>query len=510
MKTEKEISRFSMAQIEDILNSFRTVLENAGYENKRIIRYIFALEESLCVWKSCFPSDSVLLLEKSERKEMIEFEVKLDGQKCNPLKSDDAADEYSNTKNRILAGCGVEFRYFFHKGTNELKFVLPKKNIEKRLLIKNYLALVFPLVIQSIIFSAITATDGFMLGFISQDALSAVSVVNSFVLIYTAFFDVIVLGLGILSAQLWGNGDKKSLADVLSVSFKYGFIISVAFFLISIFFSEAVVSLYTNDPNLINKGASYLKTVSVAFLLSGITQIYGCIMTNTGRASKMMLISMLSSILNLVLNAILIFGLFGLPKLEIKGAAIATIIAEFVGAAISIAILINDGMLGDILKLSFNYKSKYTVVLSKLCGVAFLQRLSWEFANSVIASLFGHMGSNILAAKSLAFLVGNITVAFAVGIGQGAGVLIGNELGSKQYNTVKRQAPWILSISLIVGIGSIAFTLGLGSLAKLLPIDLTRLTAGLFLISSMLAEGTSRRTSRSPDSSAITALEASG
>lgn len=82
---------------------------------------------------------------------------------------------------------------------------------------------------------------------------------------------------------------------------------------------------------MIGGGAIYLRAVSVVFFLTGISQIYLCTLKNTGKATtKYSVISSVSVVISIVLNAVLIFGLFGVPKLEIAGAALAAVIARII------------------------------------------------------------------------------------------------------------------------------------------------------------------------------------
>lgn len=80
--------------------------------------------------------------------------------------------------------------------------------------------------------------------------------------------------------------------------------------------------IFTDEQPLIDGGAVYLRTVSLSFLLTGISQLYLCALKNCGKAGKSSIISSTSVAVNLVLNAVLIFGLFGIPRMEIAGAAL--------------------------------------------------------------------------------------------------------------------------------------------------------------------------------------------
>ena len=88
--------------------------------------------------------------------------------------------------------------------------------------------------------------------------------------------------------------------------------------------------IFTDEQPLIDGGAVYLRTVSLSFLLTGISQLYLCALKNCGKAGKSSIISSTSVAVNLVLNAVLIFGLFGIPRMEIAGAALATVLSRVI------------------------------------------------------------------------------------------------------------------------------------------------------------------------------------
>lgn len=83
-------------------------------------------------------------------------------------------------------------------------------------------------------------------------------------------------------------------------------------------------------PGLDQGGSLYLRVIAVSYLLTGISQMYLCILKNSGRAAKSSMISATSVVINIFINAVLIYGLFGMPRMEIAGAALATVTARII------------------------------------------------------------------------------------------------------------------------------------------------------------------------------------
>ena len=169
-----------------------------------------------------------------------------------------------------------------------------------------------------------------MLGVISQEALAAVSLAGQITFVQNLFLAAMTIGLSMLAAQYWGKKEIPAVERIFAYVLKITAAISLVFTLAALFCPTLLMRIFTSDPTLIEKGAVYLRAVSVSYFLTGISQIYLCILKNSGKAGRSSVISSTSVVLNIVLNAILIYGLLGLPKLEIAGAAIATVLARMV------------------------------------------------------------------------------------------------------------------------------------------------------------------------------------
>lgn len=178
--------------------------------------------------------------------------------------------------------------------------------------------------------SLVSASDTVMLNFLSQDAMSAVSLATQITFVESLFLAALTLGLSMFAAQFWGKKDLSSLESVFAYVMKITFLVSFAFFFAALLFSNALMRIFTTDSTLIEYGSTYLKFVSLSFLLTGVSQIYLCVLKNTGKAVLTSIIGSTSVIINIILNAILIFGLFNFPKLGVAGAAIATVTSKII------------------------------------------------------------------------------------------------------------------------------------------------------------------------------------
>ena len=329
---------------------------------------------------------------------------------------------------------------------------------------KKLLTLVMPIAFQQFMLALVSASDALMLGVLSQDALSAVSLAGQITFVENLFFAAMTIGLSMFAAQYWGKQDRISVEKIFAYVMKTTAVVSFVFFLAGLCFPNALMRIFTNEQPLIDGGAIYLRTVSLSFFLTGISQIYLCMLKNTGKATKSSVISATSVIINIVLNAVLIYGLFGFPKLEIAGAALATVIAR----AIEVIWCILETAKKDSIKLKSSYivhddKSlrhdfwKYTIpVLGN--------EIVWGVGFTMYSVIMGHLGTDAVAANSIANIVKNLVACFCLGLGSGGGIMVGNELGAGKSELAKEYGRKLCKLSIICGAVSGLFLLAISPL----------------------------------------------
>lgn len=201
---------------------------------------------------------------------------------------------------------------------------------EKKKFYKKLAVLVLPIAVQNLMTALVSASDALMLGFLDQSSLSAVSLATQVQFVLNLFYAALTIGSTVLAAQYWGKGDFRSVEKILAAALKSALLISVVFFFAALAVPELLMRIFTSDSGLIRLGAGYLRAVSWSYLFMGISQIYLCIMKNTGRALQSTIYGSTAVVLNIGLNAVLIFGLIGFPQMGTVGAALATTISRAV------------------------------------------------------------------------------------------------------------------------------------------------------------------------------------
>ena len=313
--------------------------------------------------------------------------------------------------------------------------------------------LVVPIAIQSFMLALVSATDAVMLGFIDQNSMASVSQAGQIQFFLNLLVMGFSIGVGIMTAQYWGKGDIRTIEKIAPTGLKIILFIGGSVTLAAFFVPEFLMKILTSDAALIPLGAGYLRTVSLSYLLCGITQVYFALLKNTGFASKSSAISSFAVVLNIILNGILIFGWLGLPALGINGAALATVIARATELVLAVIVTKRSGHVqlrwGGIFrrleKVLFQDFMRYT---TPVIGAS----LVWGIAFMSYTIIMGHLGSDAVAANSITSIAKNLISCLIRGVGGGAGVMVGNLLGANQIEKAKQYGARLTRLSALVGL----------------------------------------------------------
>lgn len=159
-----------------------------------------------------------------------------------------------------------------------------RKNESYSIFMRKLLTLVLPITFQQFMLALVSASDALMLGVLTQDALSAVSLASQVTFVESLFLGAMTIGLSMFAAQYWGKKDKAAVERIFAYVMKITVVVAFLFFVAGLSVPKALMRIFTNDKVLIENGAVYLRVVSISFLLTGISQngnyrscsCYGC------------------------------------------------------------------------------------------------------------------------------------------------------------------------------------------------------------------------------------------
>lgn len=322
---------------------------------------------------------------------------------------------------------------------------------EKRIFYRKLWGLVLPITIQNLMTALVSASDAFMLGFVSQTSLSAVSLATQVQFVHNLFMLALTIGTTTLAAQYWGKGDADSVEEILAIVLKISMAVSFVFFAAAMFLPENLMRIFTDDPQLIRAGSPYLRIVSSSYLFLGFSQIYLCIMKNSGRTAKSTVYGSVAVVVNIVLNAVFIFGLAEFPAMGIAGAALATTVSR----AFEFLLTVYENTKRSLVCIRIKYirhssgklRRDFWHYTAPILG----NELVWGCGFTMFSVIMGHLGSDAVAANSVANILKNIIACVCNGIGSGSGIVVGNELGKGELEQAREYGDRLFRLAVFTG-----------------------------------------------------------
>ena len=292
-----------------------------------------------------------------------------------------------------------------------------------------------------------------VLGKVGEKVLSGASLAGQIQYIMTLIFYGVTSGATVLTAQYWGKKDTRTIEKVLGMGLSAGLIVAVVFAGAALGMPETLMRIYTSDPEVIAEGVKYLRIVGFSYVFMAVTQVYLNIMRSIERVMVATFIYLISLLMNIVVNAVLIFGLFGFPVMGVRGAAIGTLCAR---AAETVMVLVYAIFRNKVVRIRLKDMVKIDKVLLKDFAVysmpVVLNELMWGLGTSANTAVIGHLGSAAVAANSVAQVARQLATVVTFGISHATAIYLGKTIGEGKMELAKAYGKRFVWLSLILGI----------------------------------------------------------
>ena len=330
-----------------------------------------------------------------------------------------------------------------------------KLDLKDRSFYNKMLAISIPIMLQNLISSVLHMVDTVMVGALGEAQIAAVGLANQVFFVFFLLIYGINSGCGIFIAQYWGSKDEDNIRRTVGFSVAVGTTVGVLFTLIALYLPRQIMQLFTVDNAVIEYGIRYMRYASLSYVLTSISIAYSFAARNIGDVKTPMIISTISLIMNGVLNFILIFGRLGFPRLEVEGAAIATVIArlaEAIALIYWVYILRKSKMLSpkltDIKKLDFKFIKNILVTAIPVI----LNDVFWALGMAMYSAAYARIGTTAIASIQIANTVQNIFIVISIGLASSCAVMLGNEIGSGSKEKAIQYAKRFLCIGALAGL----------------------------------------------------------
>lgn len=331
---------------------------------------------------------------------------------------------------------------------------LKKYIITEGAFFRKVLALMIPVLLQSLISQGVNAMDTVMVGQLGEIAISGSSIANQFYIIFTYVILGVCAAGTVLITQYFGAEEYGTIRHVLDMMLQMGITIALVFAAVALLIPEKVLHLYTTDEAVIAEGAGYLRIMGCVYIPHAVSLIIVVALRAVGNA-KLALFSILCSFaVNIGCNYVFIFGKLGFPAMGILGAALGTLCARVVEvAACGLYILKFEKV------LKYRFREIFKLPNSGLIREFFRLGLPAFISDSLcavgitgISMVIGHMGRTVISAYSIVNVIDSLCFVGSASMGGAAGFFIGQSVGGNHIERAKKEAWTLVLISMALGV----------------------------------------------------------
>ena len=316
---------------------------------------------------------------------------------------------------------------------------------------KTFLRLCLALMLEQAVILSVNLADNLMLGTYSEAALSGVAAVNQIQFVYQQVVYAIGNALIVLGSQYWGQRRLGEIRSIAAVGVRLEILLALLLFALVSIFPERALRMFTDQPLFVAEGVAYLKIIRFSYLFFALTAVLLSTMRTVESVKIALRVSVVSLLINVMINYLLISGNLGAPELGARGAAIGTLTARVVEFVIVFVFVLRDTKLGlrlrDLMQTNLQLTRDFIRVSLPTLGAAFL----WGIANALQTVILGHMNDSAIAAQSISNTVFLLLKVTAVGASSAASVLIGKSVGEGDMDKLRLYTRTLQLI--FVGIG---------------------------------------------------------
>lgn len=314
-----------------------------------------------------------------------------------------------------------------------------------------------PVTLQSMLQSSFSVVDQVMIGQLGSVSIAGIGLAGKFSSIYSVLLSAVAAAAGIMIAQYMGKEEEREVSRSFFMNLALAVGIAILFTILCITFPQKIIRLYIEDAPTIAEASAYLRILAVSYLPMAGAALLSTMLRCMERAELALYASLAGALLNTGLNYILIFGKMGISPMGVRGAALATLFSQIVYFVLILWMFIR----------SFGRQEKRWMGCFAIKKAGFLQygkillpilvcELLWSLGENVYAIIYGHLGSSACAAMTLTNPIQSLMIGALSGLSQAAGIIIGKNLGKREYDRAYQEARKLLAYG---AVGSVLLSL---------------------------------------------------
>lgn len=327
------------------------------------------------------------------------------------------------------------------------------KIIGDRAFIKKVLVVALPMMLQQLISMSVNLVDNLMVGTLGDAAIGSVAAVNKYYVIAIFAIQGLASAAAVFIAQYHGAEEPSKMRQSFRVLLISTVVIMSLFTIFSFAMPRAILNYFTKDEEVIKDGIAYLRIALWSFIPSGLIVSLYSSMRAVGVMKLPLRTSIISVLTNAFLNYCLILGNFGFPRLELIGAALATLLARLLEVVLAIIVLKRYEFP---FKTNFSHlfhvtKSLWRDIISKATPLM-LNEILWSFSMATVFKFYSTRGPEVMSGYSVSGTIGDLFFTLFSGMAAATTVLVSTSLGANRLEEAKRHAYQLIGFSTLLAV----------------------------------------------------------
>ncbi|MET0404573.1 MAG: MATE family efflux transporter [Cystobacter sp.] len=354
--------------------------------------------------------------------------------------------------------------------------------------------LTWPIFLEFLLFMLMGASDTLMLSGVSDEAVSAVGVVNQYTALCILIMSVLSHGASIVVSQYIGARKNHEAARISALAITINLMLGIVVSAILLLLGDFILSRMNLQGPVLELARTYMRIAGGLIFLQALINVIAAIIRTYGFTRQSMLVSLGMNVLHVGCNYALIFGHFGMPEMGVTGAAVST------GISRALALVVFVWMLYRVMDVRIAprdyvaFSREYVGKLLKVGAPAAFEQVTYHSCQTVFVYYATFIGPAALASRQYALVISQFIFLFSLAIGMGTAILVGRKVGANQPEEAHRQAldslKWAVAITVLVDLVVIAVRKPLVGLFTT-NADILQLTASVLLLSLLLETGRS-------------------
>ncbi|MDO4294522.1 MAG: MATE family efflux transporter [Eubacteriales bacterium] len=371
---------------------------------------------------------------------------------------------------------------------------MKKEGVHWKVFLQAVVTIALPIALQNFLSTTASMVDTIMIGSMGELSVAAVGICSQISsLFFSCYFGFAGGGL-LFFAQYWGAKNEKGINRTFGLSMALMLLVGLGFGAMAVGKPDFLLSVYTDKENIIRVAIPYIRIVGFAYPIQVLGVIISFLLRATERVKVPLLSSLAALVTNFVLNWILIYGRFGMPKMGAAGAAVGTLVSALVNLCILTAFVLRDKRTVALhLSEMFSWGDGFAKVYLSKCFPILCNELFYGIGQMLINVVIGRQSESAIAAMAAFRVLEGFVFAFFGGLADASSVVVGKEIGAgrhmRGYQYVKRFAILCPAITFCICLTGLGLNRPLLSLFGLGP---EALEYGKYMILIYLAAGTIR------------------